>query len=104
MRIIGKSILEIFCKKHTECSFRESFQEWHDKIKDSYWDKPSDVLNTFNNADPSLKTKNKNIVCVFNTICGSRLICRIDYDIKVVCIYEALTHDEYMEKKWMDKH
>jgi len=104
MRLTGKVELDIFCKKYKECSYKESFQEWHDIVKKANWDKPSDVLDTFNKTDPNCRTNSNSIVCIFDRICGSRLICSIDYVIKSVRIHEVLSHDEYMEEKWKDKY
>ncbi len=103
MRVTGKSELDRFCRKYKECNYKESFKKWHDEVKKSNWDKPSDVIETFNKADPNCKTKSGNNVCIFNTVCGSRLICGIKYDEKIVVIKEALTHDEYKEDKWKER-
>lgn len=100
MRVTGFWVLDKFCNKHKDCNYRESFTKWHDETKKSNWDKPSDVVETFGLADPNCKTKNGNAVCVFNTVCGSRLICSIQYDIKLVMVREALLHSEYDEGKW----
>ena len=104
MRITGKLELDRFCEKYTECSYRSSFQEWHDRVKESKWNKPSDVIKTFNSADPNCRTKNGSKICIFNTICGSRLICTINFNKRIVKIQEALTHIEYEKNKWKDRY
>ncbi len=104
MRITGKLELDRFCEKYKDCNYRDSFQEWHNKVKKANWNKPSDIIETFNTADPNCRTKRGNKLCIFNTICGSRLICGIKYDEKLVVIQEALTHDEYKKNKWKNRY
>ena len=83
-----KTIREYYEKRPDS---KRSLLKWIDVAKGANWEKPLDVVDDFNDADPI-----KNSRVVFN-ISGNkhRLIVAINYHFKVVRVCFIGTHAEY---------
>ncbi|MFK5972048.1 MAG: type II toxin-antitoxin system HigB family toxin [Flavobacteriaceae bacterium] len=88
-RIIAKSTLRQFWEKHNDSE--QYLKTWHDTVKNSKWNSPNDVKQTYINASIL-----KNGRVVFNIKGNSyRLIVKFNYHKQWAFIRFIGTHAEY---------
>lgn len=89
MRVISIKKLKEFWEKHPDSEIH--LRAWKECVEHTTWEKPCDVLDSFNTAD---SLKNKRVV--FN-ICHNkyRMIVKIEYKIGLVFVRFIGTHNEY---------
>jgi len=89
VRIIAKKTLKEFWKKHSNCE--QQLKSWYDETLDANWASTKDIKENY----PSASFLNDN--CVIFNIKGNsyRLIVKINYKYKIVCIRFVGTHAQY---------
>ncbi len=105
MRIIGRSKLDKFAKRHSTVSQR--LQGWYESMEEGTFESIIDLRKTFPQADPvrvragkfALPGKSTTLT-VFNIGRDVRLIAFINYKIQEVSIRHVLTHEEYDRGNW----
>lgn len=89
MRVIAKSTLREYWKKHTDCE--EQLKAWFREAEKSNWNSPNDIKLEY----PSVSILVDNRM-VFNIKANHhRLIVRINYEYGIVWIRFIGTHAEY---------
>ena len=101
MRVIAKSRLLEYCKKHRQG--RQWLLKWHDVTQCADWASIRDVKQTYPSAD-AVKVATGKSVTVFN-VCGNkyRLVVAIRYKQRTVYVLWFGTHAEYDKNKWKAK-
>lgn len=89
MRIIARSTLIIFWKRHKDA--KQPLRAWFFEVKNANWRKMNDIKNQYRNANILKKER-----VVFN-IAGNkyRLVVKIVFKWKIVYIRFIGTHQEY---------
>lgn len=89
MKLIGKTTLQNFIKKHLDT--RSQIESWEFEVEDAQWDNPHEMKSRYPKAS---LLKNQQVV--FN-ICGNkyRLWVQINYKNKIVLVKKVGTHKEY---------
>jgi mRNA interferase HigB len=102
MRLIKRSALEAFWKKHPQAE--TPLRQWIAVARTAYWKNLQDVRTAFPHADP-VTVRSKNTVTVFN-IGGNdfRLVVSIKYKWGIIYIRDFLTHAEYNKDSWKGRH
>lgn len=92
MKVVGKTILEDFIKKHSRA--KSPLSAWLQDAEDSTWKTPKDIKNRYNSAD--FLSDNR---VIFN-IGGNnfRLVVIVRYQNGIVMIDRIGTHAQY--DKW----
>lgn len=95
VHLIKKRTLEDYVRSNAQA--RDSIENWYSLIKYADWNKPSDIMNTFNTADILGRGSER---IVFN-IGGNkyRLICKYKFGNKNVHLFVKWigTHNEYTQ-------
>ena len=94
MKIAGWDVTKAFSREYPQS--RPRLDNWRKHVRDAVWEKPMDVIKTFNSAS-NISVKK---VWVFN-IGSDWLIAVIDFTLDMVLIQEVMTHTEYM--KWSNR-
>jgi len=89
MRIIAISNLKRFYQEHPETE--TGIKTWIKLVKDAFWKKPEDILQTFTHARPIGKGR-----VVFNINKNDyRLIAKVEYRLGIVFVCFLGTHEKY---------
>ncbi len=89
MRIIATGTLKAYYIEHPETE--TGLKVWIQKVKKAYWEKPSDVLNTFTHARP---IGNNRVIFNINKN-DYRLVIQVNYDRQSVFVCFIGTHSDY---------
>ena len=94
MRVIGKDIIEDFCRKHSTAAGQ--MRAWLAEAENAVWRTPQDVKDRYNSAS----FLHDNIV-IFN-IRGNhyRVVIKVNYPMGIVRVKWAGTHKEYDRQRW----
>jgi len=94
MKIIGIDQIDAFKKKHSDG--KNSIESWYAEVKNSHWDRPSDIKQRYRSVD--FLGDNK---AIFN-IGGNkyRLVVKIAYNLQIIKIIWIGTHSEYERKNF----
>ena len=96
MRIIGTDHIHAFCRKRP--MVRRQFQRWLQTVEAAGWKKWADVRQTY------AKASKADLCVVFDVQGGSfRVITMVDYQLQVVSVLHALTHQQYDKGKWKNE-
>ena len=93
MKIIGRSKLVSFSKKHQDA--RKRISSWVVEVESACWKKPLDVKSKYPKA--SLLSKNR---VVFDMGGNYRLAARVAYRNGIVEVLKIGTHDDYLRWKF----
>ena len=99
MRVIARSTLKEFWKRHTRA--KSPLESWYRAVKKAGWENFAAVRRTFGTADTY--SKGPFTYVIFN-IGGNkyRLVAKIEYSIGVLYVGMVLTNEEYDTGKWKE--
>jgi mRNA interferase HigB len=102
MRVIKPATLRVYWSKHRRA--RRPLEEWLMKAKTADWHSIDDVRKTYPHADAATVASGA-VVTIFN-IKGNayRLITAIHYNTGVIFIRDFLTHADYSNDQWKERH
>lgn len=89
MRVVGEPKLSELAKRQPNA--RKRVSGWLKVAKDKIWTDFIDLKKTYQQADGGVKGK----YTVFNLGNEYRIVTAIDYELGIVAVIEALTHEEY---------
>ena len=94
MRLIGLSILHVFCEKHSDC--RSWLENWIADVRASRWGSLNDLKERY----PSASILAENVV-IFNVRGNSyRLVVQVAVGMQIVSVKWVGTHAEYSRRKF----
>ena len=89
MKLIGKSILDEFKRKHADA--RPQIDSWETEVKEAEWKTPQDLKNRYPKA--SILSKQRVIFDIYGN--KYRLLTLVTYKTGVVLVIKIGTHKEY---------
>jgi mRNA interferase HigB len=102
MQLAGFDIAIKFCKKHRDASVW--FARFRTAVLAASWQSIVDVRKDFPHADP-VKLKSNTLVIVFNVKGNEyRMVTLVAYTLQALEILEVMTHEEYDQDRWKQRH
>ncbi len=102
MRVIKPATIKAYAMRHRDA--REALSQWLKAIEVAQWKSIQEVRHAFPHAD-AVRVASGSVVTVFN-IKGNayRLIVAIHYNTGKVFIREFMTHAQYDNQEWRQRH
>lgn len=94
MRVVGRSVLYDFCKRHPEC--RTWIENWVSDVSERHWNSLNDLKARY----PSASILANNVI-IFNVKGnGYRLVVQVALAVQVLAVKWAGTHSEYSRRRF----
>jgi mRNA interferase HigB len=102
MRVIKPSTLKSYWAKHRVV--KRPLEEWLVKTKAANWRNINEVRKTYPHADAATVASGATVTIFDIKGNAYRLITAIHYNTGIVFIREFLTHAEYSDGQWKERH